>query len=229
MEIVVEGTGKKEILPDLVKIDIEFKFLEKTYDKSLEIGTKSVTEFVNNVLPKLDLKKEEFITTKFSIEHRFETNYRTDKEKEIGYEFEQRTNIKFNYDKDKINTFMSEILKMENIPEYNINFDIKDKEQYETEALKLAFDECKKKAELIALASNLKLKKCQKIDFNPIDNIRFGDTVSSTIEESNDLDIPMFLRQKVCETEKTFTGFTDSFTPEKIEISQTIYTLWIAE
>ena len=67
MEIVVEGTGVKEVLPDLVKIRIEFKFLEKTYDKSLEIGTSSVTEFINNVLPKLDLKKEDLKTTKFRL------------------------------------------------------------------------------------------------------------------------------------------------------------------
>ena len=93
MEIVVEGIGKKEVLPDLVKININFKFIEKTYDKSLELGTKSVTEFVNNVLPKLDIKKEEFKTTKFSIEHKLETDYRTDKEKDLGYEFVQRTGV----------------------------------------------------------------------------------------------------------------------------------------
>ena len=226
MEIVVEGIGKKEVLPDLVKININFKFIEKTYDKSLELGTKSVTEFVDNVLPKLDIKKEEFKTTKFSIEHKIETDYRTDKEKDLGYEFEQRTNIEFNFDKNKINTFMSEILKMENIPEYNINFDIKDKEKIEVEVLKIAFDESKKKAELIAFASDLKLKKCQKTDFNPIENIRFRDYSSSIIEGSHDLEIPSILRNK---KDKTFTGFTDSFTPEKIEISQTIYTLWIAE
>ena len=138
MEIVVEGTGVKEVLPDLVKIRIEFKFLEKTYDKSLEAGTNSVTEFINNVLPQLDLKKEDFKTTRFSIEHIIETDYKTNKEKDLGYQFKQISNI----------------------------------------------------------------------------------------EGNNDIDCPSFLRKK---EEKAFTGFTDSFTPEKIKITQTIYTLWIAE
>ncbi|MBR2858227.1 SIMPL domain-containing protein, partial [bacterium] len=169
MEIVVEGTGTKELLPDVVKIEIEFKFLEKTYDKSLEVGTNSVTEFIKKVLPKLELKKEDLRTTKFSIEHVIENDYRTDKEKDLGYQFEQKSNIEFDYDKDKINTFMSETLKMEQIPEYDIKFDIKDKENANADALKLAFEECEKKAKLIASASNLNLKKCQKTDFQPIE------------------------------------------------------------
>lgn len=226
MEIVVEGTGKKEVLPDLVKIRIEFKFLEKTYDKSLEVGTNSVSEFMKKVLPKLDLKKEDLRTTKFNIEHVIESDYRSEKEKDLGYKFEQISNIEFDYDKDKINTFMSETLKMAQIPEYDISFDIKDKETINAEALKLAFSECEKKAKLIAVASNLNLKKCQKTDFKPIENIRYMDFSSSRIEGSGDLDCPAFLRKK---EEKTFTGFTDSFTPEKIKIIQTIYTLWIAE
>lgn len=226
MEIVVDGTGKKELLPDLVKIKIEFKFLEKTYDKSLEVGTNSVTEFINKVLPKLELKKEDLKTTKFSIEHVIENDYRTDKEKDLGYQFEQISNIEFDYDKDKINIFMSETLKMKQIPEYNITFDIKDRENANAEALKLAFSECEKKAKLIAVASNLNLKKCQKTDFQPIENIHYMDYTSSMIEGNGDLDCPAFLRMK---EEKTFTGFTDSFTPEKIKIMQTIYTLWIAE
>lgn len=225
MEIVVEGTGIKEILPDLIKIRIEFKFLEKTYDKALEIGTNSVTEFIKKVLPKLDLKKEDLRTTKFSIEHIIESDYRTEKEKDLGYQFEQISNIEFDYDKDKINTFMSETIKMTQIPEYDITFDIKDKESLNADALKLAFNECEQKAKLIAVASNLKLKKCQKTDFKPIENIRYMD-ISSRIIGNGELDCPAFLRKK---EEKTFTGFTDSFTPEKIKIMQTIYTLWIAE
>ena len=226
MEIVVEGTGIKEVLPDLVKIKIEFKFLEKTYDKSLEVGTKSVTEFIEKVLPKLELKKDDLKTTKFSIEHQIEEDYRTNKKTDLGYQFEQISNIEFDYNKDKINLFMSETLKMEQVPEYDINFDVKDVDVYKEEALKLAFNECEKKAKLIATASNLNLKQCQKTNFQPIENIRFLDVSSSRIEGRGDLEIPSFLRKK---EEKSFTGFTDSFTPEKIKITQTIYTLWNAE
>ena len=63
--------------------------LEKTYDKSLEVGTNSVIEFINNVLPKLDLNKDDLKTTRFSIEHKTETDYKTDKKKDLGYQFEQ--------------------------------------------------------------------------------------------------------------------------------------------
>lgn len=226
MEIVVQGTGIKEVIPDQIKIRIEFNFLEKTYDKSLEEGTKSVIEFINNVLPKLDLNKDDLKTLRFSIEHKTETDYKTDKKKDLGYQFEQISNIEFDYDKDKINTFMTEVLKMTQIPEYNISFDVKDKEEIKTEALKKAFEECEKKAKLIANASNRSLKKCQRTDFKPIDDIHHIDLSSTSIRGNGDLEIPSFLGKK---DSKTFTGFTESFTPEKVKIVQTIYALWIAE
>ena len=226
MEIVVQGTGIKEVIPDQIKIRIEFNFLEKTYDKSLEVGTNSVIEFINNVLPKLDLNKDDLKTTRFSIEHKTETDYKTDKKKDLGYQFEQISNIEFDYDKDKINTFMTEVLKMAQVPEYNISFDVKDKEDIKTEALKKAFEECEKEARLIASASNTTLKKCQRTDFKPIDDIHHIDLSSSTIRGNGDLEIPSFLRKK---DSKTFIGFTKSFTPEKVKIIQTIYALWIAE
>ena len=102
MEIVFEGTGIKEVFPDLVKIRIEFKYLEINYDRALEVGTNSVTEFIENVLPKLELKLEDLRTTKFCIEHVVEKDYRTNNEKDMGYQFEQIANLEFDYDKEKI-------------------------------------------------------------------------------------------------------------------------------
>ena len=79
MEIVVEGKGKVEYQPEVIKIRLTFDYTEKTYDKALETGTDSFENFVKNVLPKLNLKKEDLKTNKFSIEHRIDEDYRTNK------------------------------------------------------------------------------------------------------------------------------------------------------
>ena len=224
MEIVVEGKGTKEVLPDLIKINLDFKFVEKTYDKALEVGTNSVLEFTNNVLPKIGLKKDDMRTIHFSIEHLEEMDYDTRRKKDMGYQYWQKAILELDYNNDTINIFMTEIIKLTQIPQYNMEFDLKEKEKIIDESLSLAYENAEKKAKIVATTSKLKLKKCQRVDYNPIENIHF-DNIPSLIKGECNLEIPTFLRKN----NKTFTGFTSSFTPEKIKIEQIIYTLWIAE
>jgi uncharacterized protein YggE len=225
MEIVVEGKGKVEYQPEIIKIRLTFDYTEKTYDKALETGTDSFENFVKNVLPKLNLKKEDLKTNKFSIEHRIDEDYRTNKKIDIGYNFQQEANLKVDYSNENINTFMTEIIKLDKIPEYNITFDIKDRENASKEALKKAYEESKNKANLIAIASGKKIKECKRTDFKPIGDIHCISIDDSEIEGSGDLEIPGFMRKK----KDIFGCFTESFEPENIVIMENIYSLWIAE
>lgn len=225
MEIVVEGKGKIEYQPEIIKVKLTFEYNEKTYDKALETGTSSLNEFVEKVLPKLELKKEDLKTNKFSINHQIDEDYRTNKKIDNGYNFQQEANLKLDYSNENINIFMSEIVKLDKIPEYNISFDIKDRDEASKEALKKAFEESKNKANLIAIASGKKIKECKRTDFKPIGDIHYISIDESEIEEGGKLDIPSFLRKK----KDTFGCFTDSFEPVKIIIMENIYTLWLAE
>lgn len=225
MEIVVEGKGKIEYQPEIIKVKLTFEHNEKTYDKALETGTSSFSEFVEKVLPKLGLKKEDLKTNRFSINHQIDEDYRTNKKIDNGYNFQQEANLELEYSNKNINIFMSEIVKLNKIPEYNISFDIKDRDEANKEALKKAFEESKSKANLIAIASGKKIKECKRTDFKPIGDIHCISIDESEIEEGGDLEIPSFLRKK----EDIFGCFTDSFEPEKIVIMENIYSLWLAE
>ena len=59
---------------------------------------------------------------------------------------------------DLLKVLMTEISKMENYPMLNLYFDIKDKEYAKTEALKDAYNQCKKKAEMLSDISGKKIK-----------------------------------------------------------------------
>ena len=225
MEIVVEGKGKVEYRPDIIKIRLIFEYNEKTYDKALETGTDSFENFVQKVLPKLNLKKENLKTNKFSIEHQIDEDYKTNKKIDNGYDFYQEANFEIDYSNENINIFMSEIVKLDKIPQYNITFDIKNREDASKEALKEAFEESKNKANLIAIASGKKIIECKRTDCKPIGDIHLIRNDESKIDEKGDLDIPSFLRKK----KDIFECFTKSFEPEKIVIIETIFSLWIAE
>lgn len=225
MEIVVEGKGKVEYKPEIIKIRITFDYTEKTYDKALEIGMESFEDFVQKVLPKLNLKKENLKTNKFSIEHLVDEDYRTNKRIDNGYNFRQEANLKLDYSNENINIFMTEILKLDKIPEYNITFNIKDRELASKEALAKAYEESKNKANLIAIASGKRIKECKRTDFKPIGDIHCIRIDETGIEESGDLEIPGFMRKK----KDIFGCFTESFEPENIVVMENIYSLWIAE
>lgn len=225
MEIVVEGQGKVEYQPEIIKIRLTFDYTEKTYDKALEVGTNSFGDFVEKVLPKLDLKKEDLKTYKFSIEHQIDEDYRTNKKIDNGYNFQQQANLKLDYSNENLNIFMTEILKLDKIPEYNITFDIKDRETASKEALTKAYEESKNKANLIAIASGKRIKECKRTDFKPIGDIHWIRIEQSEIEGSGEIEIPGFMRKQ----NDILGCFTESFEPENIVVVENIYSLWIAE
>ena len=231
MNIVVEGNGYIELVPDVIEISLTFETLEKEYNKSLEKGTNSITLFVKNVLPKLNLKKEELVTSTFKIEHKTERDYKTDKVIDLGYRYYQDAKIRLNYSNDNIKIFMNEVSKLENPPKYDITFDIQDREKASSECLKIAYERAESKAKIIALASGRELLECSKIDFKPIEGISlyYDNFVSHIREESNDLEIPAFLRKKEKDKNLSFDKFTDSFSPNKIKIYETIYCQWITK
>ena len=230
MNIIVEGNGLIEIIPDVIDISLTFEFLEKEYNQSLFKGTESIKTFVNNVLPELNLNGEDFITSNFNIEHETHRDYKTDKIVDLGYKYHQEAKIRLTYTNENIKIFMNEVSKISDAPEYNITFDIQNKEEASIKCLKDAYEKAENKAKAIAVASGKELLECRKIDFKPIEGISlYYNNASHIHEKNNDIDIPAFFRKKEKTNEFSFEKFTASFCPNKIKICQTIYCQWITK
>lgn len=231
MNIIVEGNGLIELMPDVMEISLTFECIEKEYNLSLLKGTNSIKDFVENVLPKLNLKVDAFLTSNFKIEHETERDYKTDKIIDLGYKYHQDAKIKLTYNNENIKVFMTEVSKLNDAPTYDIYFDIQNKEDAKRICLKNAYEKAESKAKAIALATGKELLECQKIDFKPIEGISlyYNKSASHIREESNDIDIPAFLRKKEKTKEFSFEKFTESFCPNKIQISETIYCQWITK
>lgn len=242
MNIIVEGKSEIEVEADLMIINLEFKCSDKTYDRALEKGTNSVKEVLDKIIPKLKLEESDFITKDFNISRKTKNNIFNGKEKELGFDFVQSAEIQLPYNRENLKNFMNEIVKLKTPPIYYLDFKVKNKEKLEKEIMKKALIEAESKAKLIAETANKKLINCEKIEYkNKTGNwfefsksgsrITFDDEYDDS-EEDNDLEESTFLRKRKIlslDKEVSYEKFSNTFTPEKIKLSEEIMCLWKAE
>ena len=123
---------------------------------------------------------------------------------------------------------MDMVSKLKNPPKYSLIFNVKDIKECKDEVLAEAYNKAKEKAETIAKAAGKELKECVKTDFRP-----FGESVisrSSLNSQDMYMKKSMFIDDLEFDMNKN-TGAQDTiktiFTPEDVEITETLYCLWI--
>lgn len=217
MEIIVMGKATEYFTPDEIILNLNFYTKESTYNGVLSKGVNDVQIFVSEVLLKNGFDIHDMKTSNFVIKKEQKYDEETRSYIFDGFSFNQSTYLKFDYDKERLMRIMEDLSKLENAPSCQINFDVKDIEKYKRIILSKAYEDAKMQAETIALAANKGLKQCLKVDFKPFDS----DYMSQT-----NLDSTMMY-----ETAKSniAESLYNTFTPEDIEVSETLYCLWIAE
>lgn len=228
MDIIVEGIGKKFYSPDEVEINLDFYTRDDSYERALENGTKNVESFINDVLERMNFNKEIMKTRSFRVYEEKQYDYDRKKYIKLGYAYTQQANIKINYSMEIIAEFMDIVSKLKNPPKYHLAFNVKDIKACKDEVLAESYNKAKEKAETIAKAAGKELKECVKTDFLPFEE----SVVSRSSLNSQD----MYMEKEMSIGASTFgmakkTGVQDTiqtiFTPEDIEITETLYCLWI--
>lgn len=218
MEIFVQGKSKAFFTPDEVVLSICFFTKAKTYEEALHEGVANVQTFIDNVLFSHDFKKEDMKTRSFVIQEEKQYNESTRAYELVGYSFRQMASLKFDYDKNLMASIMVSTANLENAPKIQINFGIKNEEEYRKMLLTQAYRDAEKQALIIAQASSKTLKTCQKVDFQPLDTAYLSRSMMGS-------DI-MYAKAMDNQVEE---NIINTFTPEDIELSETLYCLWIAE
>ena len=228
MDIIVEGVGKKFYNPDEVEMKLDFYTRADSYEKALENGTKNVQSFINDVLERMNFNKEIMKTRSFRVYEEKQYDYDRKKYIKLGYAYTQQANIKFNYSINIIAEFMDMVSKLKNPPKYHLLFNVKDIKGCKDEVLAEAYNKAKEKAETIARAAGKELKECVKTNFIPFEE----SVVSRSSLNSQD----MYMEKEQSFGASNFdmaksTGVQNTiqtiFTPEDIEITETLYCLWI--
>ena len=225
MDIMVEGTGKRYYKPDEVEISLNFYTKTGTYESALEDGTRDVQIFIEKILKEMNFSKEDLKTRSFKEKKKKRFDYEKKIEIKYGFAYTQGATLKFDYNINVVAEFMDRVSKLENPPKYTIAFNVKNEQKSKNEAMAEAYNKAKEKAEAIATASGKTLKECIKVDFRPFEERVYSrSALGSGVFEEETSDFNMKARKM--STQDTITNI---FTPEDIEISETLYCLWVAE
>ena len=218
MEIIVEGKSIQYFIPNEVIFTIEFTTKGNTYEEVFSEGVRNVQLFIDEVLLKNHFRKEDMKTRNYVVKEDTKYNEITRQYDHDGYSFHQIASLKFDYSQELMANMMVSISKMANPPMYQIRFGLKDEKECRRQILASAYQDALEQAQAIANASLKTLKYCQRVDFKPFTT----DYISQSMLGSNML-----------YNEKAYTGATEAiintFTPEDIELCETLYCLWIAE
>jgi len=218
MEIIVQGNGVEYFTPNEVIFNINFNIKEETYEKALMEGVKNVQSFVDEILIKNGFSKDDMKTRSFVIREDQRYDEATRQYVFQGFSFSQNAVLKFDYDKNRIAYIMEAVAKLENAPVCRINFGVKDERECKRRIVEKAYKDAELQAQAIAYASGKNLKQCLKVDFKPFTT----DYISKSHLESDIMDKESALFGAA-------PSMVNTFTPEDIEISETLYCLWVAE
>lgn len=221
MEIIVEGVGTECFTPNEVIMNLQFITIGKSHEEVLEIGSKNVQSFVNDLLIPNGFNIDDMKTRNFIIREETKYNEITRTYDFDGYSFNQSAKIKFDYNRTKLSIMMESISKLSNPPICRVDFGIKNEKECKRNILEKAYRDAEEQAYAIAYASGKTLKYCAKVDFKPF--------TTSYISASN-FDGNIMYEKTVCgHASNVAETITKIFTPEDIELSEKLYCLWIAE
>ena len=218
MEIIVQGKGEKFVSPEEVVMTISFTTKGYSYEEVLNNGTKNVKLFVDNILIPNGFSKEDMKTRNFVIREETKYNNITNSHEPDGYSYNQYAVLKYDYDIEKMAKMMEEISRLENPPKCQVNFSVKDEKACRRSILAVAYKDAEEQAKAIANSAGKILKECVKVDFKPFTT----EYVSETALNS-DIMFDKALRTGAAPM------LVNTFTPEDIQLQETLYCLWIAE
>lgn len=223
MEIYVEGCASQNFAPNKVIINFDYEVIAPTYEKCLTAGAENVNALIN-VLTTLGINKKEFKTTSFRVSKKQEFNYETKKNVDLGFAYNQNSVLTLKYDIKLVTKLMEEIAKLKIPPRYRITFGLTNEAKAKADVITKVYLSAKEKAEAIAQAAGKKLKNCLKVSFQPINEQVISNSHLGT-KYYADTETSMYKSAKT----SVASVLENTFVPEDIIITETLYYLWLAE
>lgn len=168
--ITVKGLGRESIAPDQTVITITLEAADKDYSAVSSLGSEQTAE-LKEALEGSGFEKGCLKTASFNIDTEYES-YQTEKgnwERRFkGYRCRHVLTLKFDSGADALNNAVNAITCCKSsAPLFNIQFDVKDREQFTDSLLQRAVKDAKHKAEVIAAAAGMKLGELRDISYLP--------------------------------------------------------------
>lgn len=160
--LTVTGTGHLSITPDVIDITIYMSEVQKAYDAAFEASSRHVAG-LRKAVEAAGLDPKDLKTTNFGINAKYER--RNDQQEFVGYEYHHNLTIRFDNDNTQLGKVLYELSQSDTQSEFQIQYSVKDTETYKEQLMTLAVEDGKRKAKVLAAASDVKLVEILRIEY----------------------------------------------------------------
>ncbi len=164
----ITGIGHSSMSPNQIELKFRLCTLDKNYEKANSIHSQKLETLISS-LTTLNFKKEDIKTSSFNIQTKYKSIRTLSgeyKEEFEGYYINQNLVLVFDYNMDLLDKILNNISSSKTNPKLSINFTIKEKEEFENKLLENAYTDARKKAEILAKASNQVISSIVSIDYS---------------------------------------------------------------
>ena len=163
--MVITGKGKVSANPDLAIIRLPVENYNMRYSNAVK-ELNSIVNQLRKALVQLGIEKENIKTRDFKVDNVAEYD-KVRKAKIIkGYNAQHDLVLEIPLHNKLINQIINKVSEIDETIAIQINFSVREKEEYLQRLLQNAFEEAKKKASIIAESSGISLKEIVNINYS---------------------------------------------------------------
>ena len=163
--ISVQGYGVVNVKPDVANINFNLSATNIDFKKAVsELNSK--VNSLSKALRKVGVSKSDIHSSNYSINKEFKHNYKTGEKKFLGFKVSHSISLQTKAETKSVNKVFDAIIKSLSDVELNLSFGIKNPEESKSEMLTNAIKDAKKKAEVMADASELELGDIMSINYH---------------------------------------------------------------
>ncbi len=163
--ISVQGHGEVNVKPDVANISFSLSQTNLDFKKAVdELNTK--VNSLSKGLRKVGVSKNDIHSSNYNITKEYKHNYKTGEKTFLGFKVSHRITLQIASDTKSVNKVFEAIIKSLSDVELNLSFGIKNPEDSKDLMIANAIKDAKKKAEVMAEASELELGEILSINYH---------------------------------------------------------------
>ena len=216
MERTVRITGKGKIIitPDQVIFSLNQSQVKKDYDEAGAEAASAKNE-LDDVLRSIGIDVKNLKTVRFSIDAEYTSYKRNDewKRKLIGYRYSHQMKLKLDLEHKMIADFLRAVSKMRYMPEFDMNYSLKNPENAKNMLIKDAIKDSRIKALSLTKALGVELGEVINIDYSWM-HVDIMSRNYSAVE---------------CDAMMLSGSVKMSMEPDDIELEDSVTVIWVIE
>ena len=211
--IRVTGTGLLRLKPDLCRITLNLRGLEKAYADCLSRASRD-SAALGEAIAALGFRREDLKTTDFSVDTEYESVQEEGRWRQEfkGYRYAQALKLEFPVDNALLSRTLAALAAAPVDPEFHLSYGLLDPERAKGDLLAAAVADARRKGEILASAAGVKLGRLLRMDYAVTEPV---------------LETPRMAKAMLARNESA--SFDLDLTPEDIRTQDTVTLTWEIE